>query len=230
MIEGTEKQKWTEKAGIAESSKWRYGAINDIEDAIVHVSNLTSRNPRGYNISGYANKAVIHVDGCDLLDTRVGDNNNRDGYVGSAGSSIRNSFISTSDDAIKIYRDITIENVTIEQHRNGAPLQFGWGGENDTATATIKNLTIRGVAAYGNYNMAPLTWVVGQRGVRNVTIDGLTIDLQGKIYNATSGIWQPIGLMSVKQAQCTLNLAVKRAKIGDLPLGVNAAKGSMRIE
>ncbi len=74
------------------------------------------------------------------------------------------------------------------------------------------------------------TKFAGQRVVRNVTIDGLTIDLQGKIYNATSGIWQPIGLMSVKPAQCTLNLAVKRAKIGDLPLGVNAAKGSVRIE
>ncbi len=230
VIEGTEQQQWTAKAGIAESSKWRYGAINVIEDAIVHVSNLTSRNPRGYNISGYANKAVIHVDGCDLLDTRGGDNNNSDGFIGAAGSSIRNTFISTSDDAIKVYHDISIENVTIEQHRNGAPLQFGWGGENDTATANIKNLTIRGVAADGNYNMAPLTWVEGQRGVRNVTIDGLTIDVQGKVFNATSRTWQPIGLMSVRPERCTLNLAIDRAKIGDLPLGENAALGSVRIE
>jgi hypothetical protein len=230
VIEGTEQQKWTEKAGITDSNKWRYGAINVIEDATVHVSKLTSRNPRGYNISGYANNAVIHVDGCDLLDTRGGDNNNSDGFLGAAGSSIRNSFISTSDDAIKVYNDITIENVTIEQHRNGAPLQFGWSGENDTATATIKNLTIRGVASDSNYNMAPLTWVAGERGVRNITIDGLTIDLQGKIYNETNDTWQPIGLMSIKPDQCTLNLTVNGAKTGGLPLGVNAAKGSVRIE
>lgn len=230
VIEGTEQKKWTERAGIAESDKWRYGAINVVEDAIVHVSNLTSRNPRGYNISGYANKAVIHVDGCDLLDTRGGDNNNSDGFLGSAGSSIRNSFISTSDDAIKVYHDITIKNVTILQHRNGAPLQFGWHDENETATATIKDLTIRGVASDGNYNMAPLTWVSGQHGIRHVNIDGLTIDLQGHIYNETSDTWQPIGLMSVKPTQCTLNLTVQRAKLGGLPNGFNAAKGSVGID
>ncbi len=230
VIAGTPQQKWTENAGIAESDKWRYGAINVVEDAIVHVSNLTSRNPRGYHISGYANKAVIHVDGCDLLDTRGGDNNNSDGFIGAAGSSIRNSFISTADDAIKVYHDITIENVTIEQHRNGAPLQFGWGGENDVANVTIKNLAIRGVSTDGRYNLAPLTWSGGRRGVRNVSIDGLTIDLQGKIYNETNDTWQPIGLMLVKPTQCTLNLAVKRAKIADLPLGVNVAQGSVRLE
>ncbi len=230
VIEGTEERKWTEHSGIAESDKWRYGAINVVEDAVVHVSNLTSRNPRGYNISGYANKSVIHVDGCDLLDTRGGDNDNSDGFLGSAGSSIRNSFISTSDDAIKIYHDITIEDVTIHQHRNGAPLQFGWGEENETATATIKNLTIRGVASDGNYNMAPLTWVQGQRGVRNVRIDGLTIDINGQIYNEANDTWEPIGLMSVKPEQCTLNLTVERANIGNLPIGVNAAKGNVRVD
>jgi arylsulfatase A-like enzyme len=230
VIVGTPQQKWTENAGIAESDKWRYGAINVVEDAIVHVSNLTSKNPRGYHISGYANKAVIHVDGCELLDTRGGDNNNSDGFIGAAGSSIRNSFISTADDAIKVYHDITIENVTIEQHRNGAPLQFGWGGENDVATASIKNLAIRGVSADGKYNLAPLTWSGGRGGVRNVSIDGLTIDVQGKIYGQANKSWQPIGLMLVKPTQCTLNLAVKRAKIGDLPHGLNAAQGSVRIE
>jgi hypothetical protein len=230
VIEGTPQQKWTVNAGIAESDKWRYGAINVVEDAIVHVSNLTSKNPRGYHISGYANKAVIHVDGCNLLDTRGGDNNNSDGFVGAAGSSIRNSFISTADDAIKVYHDITIENVTIEQHRNGAPLQFGWGGENDEAMATIKNLVIRGVSADGRYNLAPLTWADGRRGVRNVSIDGLTIDLQGKIYDQANKSWQPIGLMLVKPTQSTLNLAVKRVKMGDLPHGLNAAQGSVRIE
>ena len=230
VIVGTPQQKWTENAGIAESAKWRYGAISVVEDAIVHVSNLTSKNPRGYHISGYANKAVIHVDGCDLLDTRGGDNNNSDGFVGAAGSSIRNSFISTADDAIKVYHDITIENVTIEQHRNGAPLQFGWGGENDAATANIKNLVIRGVSADDKYNLAPLTWSGGHRGVRNVSIDGLTIDLQGEIYDQANDAWQPIGLMLVKPTQCTLNLAVKRAKMGGLPHGLNAAQGSVRIE
>lgn len=109
-------------------------------------------------------------------------------------------------------------------------MQFGWGGENDAATATIKNLTIRGVSTDGKYNLAPLNWEGGDGGVRNVSIDGLTIDLHGEIYNQANDTWQPIGLMSVKPSQCTLNLTVKRAKMGDLPHGVNAAQGNVRIE
>jgi hypothetical protein len=66
--------------------------------------------------------------------------------------------------------------------------------------------------------------------VRDITIDGLTIDLQGKIYNETNDTWQPIGLMSVWRDPCTLHLTINGARIGDLSFGVNAAKGCVRIE
>jgi hypothetical protein len=69
-----------------------------------------------------------------------------------------------------------------------------------------------------------------QKGIRNVTIDGLAIDLQGNICNETKGTWQPIGLMSVKIDQSTLNLKVNGAEVGGLLIGVNAAKGGVRIE
>lgn len=138
---------------------------------------------RGYIISGYANDAVIHVDSCTLEDTRKGDNNNSDGFAGAAGSSVKNSLIGTADDGIKVYSDITIENVTIEHHRNGAPLQFGWGGESNTVKATISKLMIRGVDPENRYNMAPLTWERGHRAVRHVTIDGLEVRTSGHVYD-----------------------------------------------
>ena len=73
---------------------WHNGRLVKWDDATVHVTNLTSKNPRGYHISGYADKSVLHVSHCDLLDTRPGHNNS-DGFIGAAGSTISDCFIST---------------------------------------------------------------------------------------------------------------------------------------
>ena len=45
VIFGTDEQKWTAKNGIGESDKWQYGSISVVEDAEVHATNLTARNP-----------------------------------------------------------------------------------------------------------------------------------------------------------------------------------------
>lgn len=230
VIHGTEMQKWTEQNKIPENSKWKYGAVNVLGDAVVHISHLTSRNPRGYNISGYANRSVIHVSDCDLLDTRTGDNNNSDGFIGAAGSSIKDSLISTSDDAIKVYHDITIENVTIEQRRNGAPLQLGWGGETGTAIATIRNLVIRGVDPEHRYNMAPITWVNGTRGTRGLKIDGLKVAVEGERYNSTDGLWEPVGLLALMPPGCTVNVEAKNAEITVSGPGVQKTQGIIHWE
>jgi hypothetical protein len=92
IISGTEEEKWTERNGVAENAKWKYGSVNVLADATVHVTNLTSKNPRGYHISGYAKKSVIHVSRCDILDTRAGERNNSDGFAGSAGSTMTGLF------------------------------------------------------------------------------------------------------------------------------------------
>ena len=179
VVSGTESERWTANNGVAENDKWKYGAVSALADATVHVSNLTSKNPRGYHISRYANESVLHVSQCDLLDTRPGQNNNSDGFIGSAGSTISDCFISTGDDAIKAYHDMVIRNVTIEQHRNGAPIQLGWGGKGGRAKVEIENLSIKGASKDGLYNMAPFTWEGGNDGVREVTIKGLKIDVAG---------------------------------------------------
>ncbi|MFM8891107.1 MAG: hypothetical protein ACKOTB_05675 [Planctomycetia bacterium] len=201
-----------------------------MEDAVVHVSNLTVLNPRGYLISGYANRAVLHVDSCSLLDTRTGDRNNSDGFAGARGSSISRSFISTGDDAIKVYHDITINDVTIEQHRNGAALQFGWGGESRSVTAAIRNLVIRGVDPEHRYNMAPLTWERGSGGTRNVTIDGLEVITSGEMYDEERKTWNPVGLLEVKPRECEFNLRVTNASLHGLLRGTCNATGTVSIE
>lgn len=201
-----------------------------LADAVVHVENLTSRNPRGYNISGYANKAILHVARCNLVDARAGDNNNSDGFVGAAGSTIADSLISTADDGIKVYHDVTITNVTIEQHRNGAPIQFGWGGESGHARAVIENLTIRGVDAGHRYNMAPFTWEGGTRGTRDVVVTGLRVQLEGTMYDEGSRRWRPAGLFELKPKECRLNIAITGAELDGLDAGIHDTAGSITID
>ncbi|MEW4489974.1 hypothetical protein AB1L42_17960 [Thalassoglobus sp. JC818] len=230
VIFGTREEAWTAKQKISENDKWKYSAISVIEDAVVRVSGLTVRDPRGYLISGYANKAVIHVDACTLVDSRSGDNNNSDGFAGAAGSSIRDSLISTADDGIKIYNDITIENVVIEHHRNGAPLQFGWGGESKAVNATISNLTIRGVDPEHRYNMAPLTWERGDRATRNVRINGFNVMTEGELYDEESGKWVPLGLLELKPVNCEFNLNATAVQLHGLPLGINKTTGTVQLD
>lgn len=229
VIFGTAEEGWTSKNQVPENDKWKYSCISVTEDAVVHISNLTALNPRGYLVSGYANEAVLHVSSCSLLDTRTGNNNNSDGFAGSAGSSLKDSLISTGDDAIKIYHDITIERVTIEQHRNGAPLQFGWGGESKVVNARIKDLVIKGVDPEHRYNMAPLTWERGQGGVRNLKIDGLDVRTQGKVYDEAASVWKPIGLFELKPTNCELNLDARNVTLHGLPQGMRQTKGSVKL-
>ena len=229
VLYGTDAERWTTENKIAENDKWRYGAVSVIADAVVRITDLTSQNPRGYNISGYANKAVLHVSRCNLIDTRKGDNNNSDGFIGAAGSTITDSLISTSDDGIKVYRDITIKNVTIEQHRNGAPIQFGWGGESEPAKATIENLTIKGVDPQQLYNMAPFTWEGGTTGSREVTVTGLKVILPGKLHDESAKIWRSMGLFELKPKRCTLNITILDAEAKGLGLGIRNTLGTITM-
>jgi hypothetical protein len=229
VVSSSDKDRWTADNGVVDNDKWKYGTVSVLADATVHVSNLTSKNPRGYHLSGDANRSVLNVSQCDVLDTRSGQNNNSDGFIGSAGSTISDCLISTGDDAIKAYRDMAIRNVTIEQHRNGAPIQFGWGGETARAKVEIENLTIKGASKDGLYNMAPFTWEAGSEGVRDVSIKGLKVDLSGKLYDEASQSWLPIGLLELKPAQCTVNLSATDADIGLLKPGVRKTRGTITI-
>ena len=229
VIFGTEEERWSERNGIADNAKWKYGAVSVRADATVVVSNLTSLNPRAYHISGYSRQAVLRVSHCDLLDDRPGSNNNSDGFVGGDGSTLSDCFISTGDDAIKVYRDITIRNVTIEQHRNGAPLQFGWGGQNVRTKAVVEGLTIKGVSPDARYNMAPLTWVAGSNGCCEAVIRGLRVAVSGTLYDAETTQWIPMALVCVRPADCTLALTVTDADLGGLAWRTRDSRGRIIV-
>lgn len=229
VLLGTPDRQWTTDKKIPENDKWKYGAIAVLADATVHVSRLTSKNPRSYHVSGYANRSVIHVDECTLLDDRGGDNNNSDGFIGAAGSSIRNSLIDTLDDGIKIYQDMRVENVTIRQYRNGAAIQFGWGGETGDAKATIRKLTIIGADPQHRYNMAPFTWEGGSKGSRTIESDGLKVRFTGEVYNESSKEWDKAGLFELKPTECTVTFRATNADLAGLELGRMDTKGGIQI-
>ena len=229
VIFGTEAERWSDRNGVADNAKWKYGAVCVLADATVIVSNLTSRNPRSYHISGYSRQAVLHVSHCDLLDDRSGSNNNSDGFVGADGSTLTDCFISTGDDAIKVYHDITIRNVTVEQHRNGAPLQFGWGGQSVRTKAVIEGLTITGVSPDGRYNLAPFTWVAGSNGCCEAVIRGLKVQVSGSLYDADAKQWIPIALLSVMPPSCTINLTVADADVGGLTWRAQNSRGRIVV-
>jgi len=229
VIFGTEEEHWTTNHNIADNAKWKYGAVSVLADATVYVSDLTSLNPRGYHISGYAQRSVLHVARCKLVDSRAGHNNNSDGFIGSDGSTISDSFISTGDDAIKVYRDITIRNVVIEHQRNGAPIQFGWGGDCGHAKATIEDLTIKGVSADHRYNMAPFTWEGGTSGSREVSVRGLKIETSGTLWDEQRKDWIPIGLLELKPSTCTINLSISAADFGSLADGIFHTRGTIVV-
>lgn len=230
ILYGTNEQAWTDRHDINENDKWKYSGISVIEDAVVHVADLTVENPRGYLVSGYANKAVLHLESCTLRDTRVGDNNNSDGFAGAAGSSLKDCLISTADDGIKIYHDLTIEDVTIEQHRNGAPIQLGWGGGAAVVHAKIKNLVIRGVDAEHRYNMAPITWEAARGGKRNIEIEGLRVESRGEVYNEERQAWEPLGLFELKPMQSEFNLNATQVTLNGLPLGKVLTRGQILLD
>ncbi|MEK3885146.1 sugar-binding protein [Paenibacillus sp. PL2-23] len=178
VIYGTPEQRYSQNRGL---NPWQLNAIEMRGNGTLHVKNLKSLNPKGYHISGYGSGTVIHVDHVQMIDDRGGDQNNGDGFVGTDGSSIRNSFISTGDDAIKLYRNMTIENVEIEMLHNGAPIQLGWNDdENQVVNASIKDLKVVGKSPSETYNLGVFSWVHGTTAkTRNLTIDGLYVNAPG---------------------------------------------------
>lgn len=134
-IVGTNTQEWQRtESDLAR----RHSAIFVDSSYPVTISTLTSLNPDKYHFVGY-NHTILHVDHVDILDDRLAYTT--DGVAGGRGTTIRDSYIGTYDDAIKVYApDMVIENVTIVHNRNGAPLQFGWS--NEEGSAKIRNLTV----------------------------------------------------------------------------------------
>lgn len=157
--------------------KWQYGAVspnhNMTEDQAITVTNLTFTNARSYAITSFKPKVII--DNVHIRNTRTKPDyhSNSDGFGGGPGSVIRNSKIDSWDDAIKLYRNMTVENVTIIHNSNGAPFQLGWGSGINESTHVLKNiLVIANNTGHTNLALFSASLTSGKI-TRNISIEGM---------------------------------------------------------
>ena len=150
-----------------------YSAVLGEGKIVLRVKNLTTLNPIGFMWTGKEG-CRIHLDGVRGIDDRGGWHNHSDGISAAAGSTVRNCYLETGDDAIKPYADITVENTTIKMIQNCVPIQLGWGSYGNKARATFRNLTILGDKGRGKIPSV----IVGRKGTyhKSIDIDGLFIE------------------------------------------------------
>lgn len=189
--------------------KWKYGAISSgyVPDGdTIRVSTLTFRNSRTYNITAFT--VPIKVDNVILVERRAEESiSNCDGFGGGPGSSISNSTIDVTDDAIKLYRNMAVKNITIVLHRNGAPFQLGWNLE-PSASHTIENVLVRGTDPQRQYNCGLFSWKSTVASTsRTISINGLkTQNLEtAKIWSGSTFVNYPLFEIRSQSAQLNIN-------------------------
>lgn len=195
---------------VPDCRKWQYSAISAINlppGDTLYVNTLTIKNARAYNITSITHP--IKVDNVYMLEQRaIAGASNCDGFGGGAGSAITNSTIEVTDDAVKLYRGMTVKNVTIILRRNGAPFQLGWGSE-PTSAHTIENVIVRGTDPQARYNCGLFSWKsTTANTTRTITINGLkTENLENSfIWGGSALGWQPAPLFEIRSAQSKLIL------------------------
>lgn len=141
-------------------AKWQYGAVSPTNFGSTYpitVKSVTIENARTYAITSFNNPLV--VDDVYIVNTRPGSDyrSNSDGIGGGPGSVVTNTKIDTWDDAIKLYKDFTIRNVTIVHNANGAPFQLGWSSK-PTTNHIIENVKIiASTSGPTQYNLAMIS-------------------------------------------------------------------------
>ncbi len=129
----------------ADCEKWKFGGISgNKEGAIYTIKNLTIRNSRTYAVTSFNSKIVMNnvfIHNSRPQDGKGDFGSNSDGISGGKGTVVTNCKFDTWDDSIKLYKDMSVENVTIVQNSNGAAFQFGWGSK-EASTHSLKNILI----------------------------------------------------------------------------------------
>ncbi|MEI6582234.1 MAG: hypothetical protein WCO43_01475 [Chitinophagia bacterium] len=195
--------------------KWKYGAISCMylpAGDTIKVSTLTLRNARTYNITSFV--APIQVDNVYFIEQRTEESiSNCDGFCAGSGSSLTNSTFDVTDDAIKLYGNLTVKNVTILAHRNGAPFQLGWGSE-PNSSHTLENILVKGMEAQQYYNSGLFSWKsTTANTTRTITINGLkTINFDNsKIWIGSSWVARP--LFELNSLAAKLNIQASNVSI-----------------
>lgn len=195
--------------------KWKYGAISCWylpPGDTIKVRTLTFRNARTYNITSFG--PPIQVDNVYMVEQRSEESiSNCDGFGAGSGSSITNSTIDVTDDAIKLYGNLTVKNVTILAHRNGAPFQLGWGSE-VSSSHTIENVLVKGMDPQQYYNCGLFSWKsTSANTTRTIAINGLkTLNFDNaKIWGGNAWVARP--LFELRSAAATLNIQASNVSI-----------------
>ena len=195
--------------------KWKYGAISCMylpAGDTIKVSTLTFRNSRTYNITSFV--APIQVDNVSIVEQRAEESiSNCDGFGAGSGSSITNSTIDVTDDALKLYGNLTVKNVTILAHKNGAPFQLGWGSE-PNSSHTLENVLVKGMDAQQYYNCGLFSWKSKTANTtRTISINGLkTINFDNsKIWSGSSWVGRP--LFELNSSAAKLNIQATNVNI-----------------
>ncbi|WAJ71755.1 hypothetical protein [Catenovulum adriaticum] len=197
---------------VHDCEKWQYGAISVVptapQNATFYVKNLTVENPRTYAITSI--RHTFHIDGVNILNTREypDTQSNSDGIGGGPGTVIKNTYIDTWDDSIKLYRDgMIVENVTIVHNPNGAPFQFGWGNKPATnhLLKNVKVIESPSKSPQKRYNL-PLFANSGGKVDATVRIAGMTAEYKNNSILNKCMTNQPIPLVYLKHPQSKITL------------------------
>jgi hypothetical protein len=152
----------------------------------ITIQNLTSINPKGYAFT-HRGGGFMTILSCIILDTRGGHQNNSDGIVTWGGGLVKDCYLSTGDDNIKVYGNITVENTEIVMVDNAVPIQFGWGSYGSGAKGTFKNITISGTSGRGAEGKAIISARTGTYN-KTIVIDGIKINNpNASLVNFTAG-------------------------------------------
>jgi hypothetical protein len=174
VIHGTDTRELLHDKGLdGDDNCWKYSAVAAWGRIEVFVTNLTTLNPVAYMWTGREG-ARIHLDRVRGIDDRGGWHNHSDGIQAANGSTVRNCYLETGDDAIKLYHDILVENTTIKMIQNCVPIQLGWGDYPNHARGVFRNVTIIGDRGRGQ----PPVVIEGTKGRyrRTIEIDGLRVE------------------------------------------------------
>lgn len=149
-----------------------YSSVFGVGKITIHVNNLTILNPVAYMWTG-RNGAVIHLYRVRGIDNRGGWHNHSDGIQAADRSTVRDCYMETGDDAIKVYNEILVENTTIRMIQNTVPIQLGWGSYGNNARGVFRNLTI--IGDKGRSRIPGV--IVGRQGKysKRIEIDGMTL-------------------------------------------------------
>jgi hypothetical protein len=178
VVFGTPSQGVLNKAGldkkytcVAYSTFYGYGTGDN------YIKNLTTLNPLGFMFTGKGN-CRLHLDHVRGIDNRGGWGNHSDGISAASGSTVKNCYLETGDDAIKVYANILVEDTEIKMVQNCVPIQYTWGTYGSGAVGTFKRVKITGSHGRGSEKQIidVASSNVGANYTKTIIMDSCTFD------------------------------------------------------